>query len=171
MSRTFLGLAAALALVVVAPSRQAFAQVAGAGVGSDVFSFYYGYYLPHQAAIAAQPTPLDTINQNIAQRQMAASTDRSALYDPISPYGDEDTDPLSRYSNRGGERRARAQTFNTSPDFNRGGGPAGFYGRTARYFPGMKTGRSPNSNLARVRSGRGGGMGMPGMGMPGAGPR
>ena len=46
--------------------------------GVDPFSFYYGYYLPHQAAIAAQPTPLDTINQVTAARQFTALSERRA---------------------------------------------------------------------------------------------
>ena len=54
------------------------AQILGTGFangGVDPFSFYYGYYLPHQAAIAAQPTPLDTINQITAARQPAQATE------------------------------------------------------------------------------------------------
>lgn len=176
MRRPFLAFAAALVVVMLAPSGRAFAQFGGVGgVGADPFSFYYGYYLPHQAAIAAQPTPLDTINQVTAQRQYTAQTDRSTLYDPISPYGDED-DPLSRYGKRANERLAKVQGFSYgSPDGNsRGTGPVMYYNRTARYFPGLKTGRGPNQNLARVRSARGGfGGGMPSMpSMPtGVGPR
>jgi len=64
----------------------------------DPFQFYYGYYLPHAAAIAAQPTPLDTINQVTAARQFSALSERQGLYDPISPYGEEDLDPNRPYS-------------------------------------------------------------------------
>jgi hypothetical protein len=172
MRRPLLGFAAAVAIAALAPSGRTYAQTVGTGY--DVFQFYYGYYLPHQAAIAAQPTPLDTINQNMAQRQLAAATDRTALYDPISPYGDEDIEPGARFSRRGGERGVR--TGGGGGGFGgstKGEGPALYYNRTARYFPGMRQGRGSNSNLARVRTGRGGGMGM-GMGMPsmpGMGPR
>ena len=38
------------------------------GLGGDPFSLYYGYYLPQQAALAAQATPLDTINAATAAR-------------------------------------------------------------------------------------------------------
>ena len=173
MHRTFLGVAAAVALLMLAAPGRAQAQIAGTGY--DTFSFYYGYYLPHAAAIAAQPTPLDTINQNAAQRQYAAQTDRSTLYDPISPYAtDSDDDPLSRYGKRGGERAAKVQGFAPGGgDGNaRGTGPAMFYNRTARYFPGLKSGRGPNQNLARVRGGRGGGGGGGMPSMPSAsGPR
>jgi hypothetical protein len=170
MRRPLLGLVVAMAIVAVWPSNRAHAQFGGTGY--DTFSFYYGYYLPHQAAMAAQPTPLDTINQITAQRQYAAQTDRSTLYDPISPYGDVDDDPLTRYGKRGGERMAAVQRFSPAGrDGNaRGTGPATFYNRTARYFPDMKSGRNANQNLAKLRGARGGmggGMGMPSMPSPG----
>jgi len=152
-----LGLAAGLTIVTLAPTGRAYGQI-GAGVGADPFSFYYGYYLPHQAAIAATPTPMDTINQNIAQRQRDAMTDRSTLYDPASPFGEED-DPLAPYSPGG---RKRGGTRVGTPGFVRtphaGTGPAMYYNRTARYFPDLKVGRGPNRNLAAARGGRGGGM-------------
>ena len=93
MRGRYLGLvAAALTLAVLVPTQRASAQL---GVGSDVFSFYYGYYLPHQAYMAQQTTPLDTLNQISAVRQYNADTDRTSLYDPISPYGDDD-DPMGK---------------------------------------------------------------------------
>jgi hypothetical protein len=167
MRRPLLGWAAALAVLALAPSGRAFGQV---GVAADPFSFYYGYYLPHQAYIAAQPRPLDTINQMVAQRQYTAQTDRSALYDPISPYGDEESDPLAPYSNkRGGERRAKPMTFSygaAGSSNTNGGGPSLYYNRTARYFPTLRIGRGANRNIAAIRSSRGG---MGGMGMSGGG--
>jgi hypothetical protein len=172
MRRPYLALAAALTIAALAPTRRASAQTFG--VSSDPFSFYYGYYLPHQAAIAAQPTPLDTINQITAQRQYAAQTDRSTLYDPISPYGDEE-DTMRPYGKRGGERLAKVQGFSYGGNNgnSKGTGPAMYYNRTARYFPGLREGRGANQNLAKVRGGRGGGFGggMPGVGIPGLGPR
>jgi hypothetical protein len=167
MRRAYLGLAAALAIATLASPGRAHGQ-ATPSLGSDPFSLYFGFYLPHQAAIAAQPTPMDTINHNVAQRQATAQTDRASLYDPISPYGDEDLDPLAPYSGRRGlERRAKVQgfTYGASNESARGTGPSMYYNRTARYFPSLRVGRGPNQNLARVRSGRGGmgGGGMPSM--------
>ena len=180
MRRRLLIQAAAAALFVLAPGSQAFAQIGGIGVGADPFSFYYGYYLPHQSYIAAQPRATDAINQVVANRQYNAQTDRAALYDPISPYGDEDADPLRPYApRRGGDRSARPTTGNATSfgsagsSTMMGNGPATYYSRTARYFPTLKAGRGPNRNVAVVRGGRGGGGGMPSMpGMPGLpGPR
>jgi len=171
MRRAFLGLAA-LAIVTLAPTGRAYAQLGG--LGGDPFSLYYGYYLPHAAAIAAQPTPMDTINQNIAQRQRDAMTDRSSLYDPVSPYGESDEDPLAPYSGRrnGNTRLKSGSTISNGRDVARGSGPSLFYNRTARYFPEMRAGRGPNRNLATVRTGRGGGGGGGGMpSMPSPGPR
>lgn len=172
MRRSFLGLAAVAAIVLLAPPGRVFAQFGGTGVGADPFSFYYGYYLPHAAAMAAQPTPLDSINQATAQRQFTAQTDRNALYDPVSPYGDEEADPLRPYgAKRGGERLAKFQGSGANTMNTQGNGPSFYYNRTARYYPGLRTGRGPNRNLATIRSSRGGagmgGMGMGGFGSPG----
>jgi len=164
MRRPILALAVTLTVGLLVPTSQARAQFLNGG--TDPFSLYFGYYLPHQAAIAAQSTPLDTINQITAQRQYAAVTDRAGLYDPISPYGDEELDPLRPYSpKRGGDRVIRPQNFAVSTSNALGTGPALYYNRTARYYPNQKAGRGPNRNLSAVRSGRGGGFG--GGGLPG----
>jgi len=171
MRRPVLGWVLALAALGLAPANQALAQVGAAGVGTDPFSFYYGYYLPHQAMMAAQPRASDTINQVVATRQYTAQTDRSQLYDPISPYGDEDSDPMS-WLNSGSGRGPGGKPLNfgygNTNSAIAGNGPSLYYSRTARYFPTLKPGRGPNHNLAAVRSGgrMGGGMGggMPSMG-------
>jgi hypothetical protein len=136
--------------------------------GVDPFSFYYGYYLPHQAAIAAQPRPMDTLNAITAERQMNAATDRAGLYDPISPYAQEDEDQLGQYgrSRRGRERLANPPAFQTNPSAlsPAGRGSPMYYNRTARYFPQIRVGQGPNRNLAVHRQARGGyGGGMPSM--------
>ena len=46
---------------------------------------------------AMRPTPSDTINQAVINRQYYAQTQRGSLYNPISPYA-EDYDPLRPYS-------------------------------------------------------------------------
>jgi hypothetical protein len=175
------GVAGALCLLLLTPP--AGAQLAGAvfpNGGVDPFAFYYGYYLPHQAAIAAQATPLDTLNQITAQRQVSALQQRQGLYDPISPYGEEELDPNTPYSGRRGtERLAHPGLFPVTTSNLRGAGPAAYYGSTRRYFPTIRTGRGPNRNIGVTRRGGGmmgggmmggGGMGMPG-GMGGIGPR
>jgi hypothetical protein len=172
MRRPFLALAATLAIVVLAPCERAFAQ--NTGLGADPFSLYYGYYLPHAAAMAAQPSPLDAINQQTLRRQQSAQTDRSTLYDPISPYGDSESDTFSPYSSR----RPPGALMNRPPMFDqqgnpsnanaRGHGPTMYYNRTARYHPTLKIGRGPNRNVAATRapSRGGGGAGFGGGGMP-----
>jgi len=170
--RLLLGLTVALAVCVLGVATQVRAQFLGGGAGGvDPFSLYFGYYLPHQAYIAAQPTPLDTINQITAQRQFAAVTDRAGLYDPISPYGEEDLDPLRPYNpNRKGERLAKPQSYGSNA---RGTGPALYYNRTARYYPHIRASAGPNKNLAVTKRGGGGGFGGGGFGggFGGAGPR
>jgi hypothetical protein len=158
-SRFRWALAAGLTLLLT--TGRAPAQVAGTGLGVDPFSLYFGYYLPHQAYIAAQPRPMDTINANVAERQQNAVTDRAGLYDPISPFAQgDDLDPLRPYGpNSGKERVVRPRAFATSTTNAGGGGPAQYYNRTARYYPQLRIGQGPNRNLA-VQKARGG-MGLP----------
>ncbi|MGE3819144.1 MAG: hypothetical protein AB7I30_06880 [Isosphaeraceae bacterium] len=156
MRRPLLGWVAALAVVACAPTDRAFGQLGG--VTSDPFSFYYGYYLPHQQAMAAQPRATDTINQIVARRQYTAQTDRTSLYDPISPYA---SDEMDQFDPRGADRRAmsggvRRQSFSYGggdPGNLSGNGPASHYKRTERYFPTLRDGRGPNMNLSAVRPG------------------
>lgn len=167
MRRPIWGLFALVAAVVLGHSTPVHAQIGGVGVGADPFSFYYGFYLPHQAAMAAQPRTIDTINQVVANQQYTARTDRSSLYDPISPYGEDDLDPFKPYSQAGGRDRTARPTAtgygNTNSNVN-GNGPGMYYNRAARYFPTLKPGRGPNHNLSALRARGGGGMG----GMPAA---
>jgi hypothetical protein len=164
MRRPVLGWAVLLGLsFLLLPSNRAQAQ----GVFNDPFSFYYGYYLPHAAYVAAQPTPLDTINAMTAVRQGAAVTDRAGLYDPISPYGEEELDPSRPFAQRrggGGRPSIPQHTANA-----KGGGPKMYYNRTAQYYPTIALGRGPNRNITIPRGARSsGGFGMPSMpSMPG----
>jgi hypothetical protein len=147
-----------LALFVPASRTQAQGVLTGSGaggVGVDPFSLYYGYYIPHAAAVAAQPSPLDTINAITITRQQNAMTDRASLYDPISPYGD-DQELLDPFSKRGRERMAKFQGFTSNI---RGTGPASNYGRTGTYFPGLRAGRGPNKNISTARYARFGNLG------------
>lgn len=166
MYRGMLGLAVVVGMsLVAAPCR---AQVGN--LGADPFSLYFGYYLPHQAAIAAQPTPMDTINAAQAARQVTAAADRTGLYDPISPFDD---DPLRPYA-RGRERIAPPHRFATSTvnHVMRGVAPRTYFNRTqtgaTQYYATLRYGQGPNRNLAATRApnriqGMNGGYGFPSM--------
>jgi len=171
--------------VALAPAlAQAQATAAAAGLGNiaaDPFTFYYAYYLPNQQMQSMRPTPMDSINQAVMNRQYYAQTQKQSLYNPISPYA-EDYDPLRPYSQQQGkERIARPFHFAQSSSNSDGSGPALYYNRAAQYFSGMRTGRGPNANVGVTRRGGGryggggggmggmGGMGMGGMGMGGMG--
>jgi len=163
MRLTIAGFAVVLGLFLAGPAKPSYGQT----TGLDPFTLYYGFYLPHQAAIAAQSTPLDTINAATAARiPSAVGADRPGLYDPITPLGEEDFDPLRPYSSRRGtERGARPHTFPSSTTAARGlRGPVNmYYSRTARYYSTMRPGSGPNRNLAVSRSGHRGMGSMPSM--------
>jgi hypothetical protein len=154
MRRPMIGLAVAIGFSLLAPASQA----QGLGNFNDPFTFYYGFYLPHQAAVATRPTPMDTLNAVTAERQFNAPTNRSGMFDPVSPYGLDDPDIFGP----GGRGRGQAISAPSMNSNARGTGPALYYSRTARYFPGMRTGRGPNSNMS-VGSPRRGMTSMPSM--------
>jgi len=148
-------------------------------IANDPFQFYYAFYLPNQQMQSLRPTPMDTINQAVVDRQYYAQTQRQSLYNPISPYA-EDYDPLRPYSQQQGkERIARPFRFAQDSSNTNGSGPALYYNRAAQYFSGLRPGRGPNRNVAVTRrgggryggmgGGTGGGMGGGMGGMPGMG--
>jgi hypothetical protein len=163
-------------------SGRAKAQAAGSGVGQlgildDPFTFYYAFYLPNQQLQSMRSTPNDSINTAMVARQYFAQNDRRNLYNPISPYSDQNYDPLRPYSRQqGSERMARVSRYAQSPNNADGTGPSLYYGRAAQYFPGLREGRGKNANVytkggaSRPRGGgMGGGMGGGGMGGMGGG--
>jgi hypothetical protein len=156
----------------------------GGGFLSDPFNFYYAFYLPNQQMQSMRQRPMDAINQTMAARQYYAQTDRRALVNPVSAYGDQSYDPLHPYSGQGQERIMRPFRFAPDPSNADGSGPSLYYGRATAYFPGIRSGRGPNANtygrtsralgpnrvLAGAKGGGGGGMGgMGGGGMGGMG--
>jgi len=145
--------------VALAPAlARAQATLPGGGLGniaSDPFTFYYAYYLPNQQMQSMRPTPMDTINQAVIDRQYYAQTQKQSLYNPISPYA-EDYDPLRPYSRQqGNERIARPFRFVQNSSNSDGSGPALYYNRAAQYFQGLRKGRGPNANVAVTKRGGG----------------
>ena len=176
--RRMLGILAVLALIS-ATAKEGRAQSSFAA--GDPFFLYYGYFLPRQAAMAAQPRVEDTINAASINQQSYAMTNRSSLIDPVGGYGADrfaDTGFLDGGGrNRNGRAvtgpggmttvRSRASVPNTNIP---GVGPQLYFNRTATFYPQMRpgAGRGPNRNLAVAGRGvRAGGTGMPGgVGMP-----
>ena len=128
--------------------------VGGAGILNDPFSFYYAVYLPNQQLQAMRPTPMDSINGAMVTRQYYAQNDRRGLYNPISPYADQNYDPLNPYSRQqGAERGGQALSICRDPSNLDGTGPSLYYGRAAQYFPGLRPGRGRNANVYSRGSG------------------
>ena len=141
-----------LALCLISFPGQALAQLGGIGLGpgqvNDPFSFYYAVYLPNQQLQSMRPMPSDTINSAMATRQYYAQADRKGLYNPISPYADQNYDPLHPYSRQqGNEHMARPYRFSRSPSNLDGAGPSLYYGRAAQDFPGLRAGVGRNANV------------------------
>jgi hypothetical protein len=154
---------------LLVPARPAAAQttvpsVPGGSLWDDPFSFYYAIYLPNQQLQAMRPTPLDSINDAMVQRQYFAQSNRRDLHDPISPYA-ESYDPLQPFTNQR-ERVARPYRFSRRTTTSHGA-PSLYFERLGNYYPDMagRTGRNKNANVYSgrgagvARSGRAGGMG------------
>lgn len=127
-----------LALLTSLSASDAKAQFFGEGNFNDPFFQYYGFYLPRQAALAAQPRPQESINALAAARQYNAMTERAGLYDPIQPFGEFGSDgQLFDRRRRGGYGGMASLGANGN-----GNGPTGYYNRTHTYFPGLRSGRT-----------------------------
>jgi hypothetical protein len=174
MRRT-LWILAALA-IVAGSAKQGRAQNGGF---SDPFFLYYGYFLPQQAARAAQPNVNDSINAQIAANQAYAQTNRANLYDPNGQYGTFDrfaqADPYAGAGvarGRGAGMNYPRLQYRGVPTTNiNGSGPALYYNRAAQYYPGLRSGRGPNRNVAVAGRGTRGGGGAAMGGLPSPGPR
>ena len=109
----------------------------GAGILNDPFTFYYAVYLPNQQLQSMRSTPMDSINAAMVTRQYYAQNDRRGLYNPISPYAEQNYDPLHPYSRQqGSDRTARPYRFAAThqtwmgrvPHFTTVGRPSTFRG-------------------------------------------
>lgn len=160
MRRALIGLAFVGMLSAVGSSAQA--QVS-AGF-SDPFFLYYGFYLPRQASLAAQPTTQTMLSDVTQSRQNFTLADRAGLYDPVqSPFNVDQIDPSSPFARRGAERLPHLPPPSVvRPRAHNGMAPGPYYNRTARYFPSTPSGSGPNRNVAQSRASRGGGGGMAG---------
>lgn len=148
---------------------------------ADPFSLYYGFYLPRQAALAAQPSATDTLNYISAERQRSAiaARNRAAYSDPISSFGldelDEYADPSQpiNQNRRGTSAPRRLIPFNGVTSTNvRGQGVPGRFSNTLALYPTPRPNQYKNSNVAVTRSrpaGGGGGFGGGGFGGGGFG--
>jgi len=157
MGRYSVRIALLLGVALFLPASRSQAQ---ALLPSDPFQAYFGFYLPHQAAVAAQPNPLDTINAVQAARQEREIVrDRAGLYELSDPFS-ADLDPTRPYErSRSRERVVRPHLFpsSTISARSRGTAPVRFYNRVGQYYPNLNTisGQGPNKNLAVTRNGRG----------------
>jgi hypothetical protein len=166
MRRILLGLAVAFGLSAFAPAVHA--QGFSAGF-SDPFFLYYGFYLPRQAALAAQPSMPNQINDVAASRQNYAVADRAGLYDPApNQFGMEQSDPLSPFKPRAGAERLPHLPMSASSPRVETHLQNGQFRSAGRYYPAMRPGSFANKNVvggshfSRAGSaGYSGGYGMP----------
>jgi hypothetical protein len=169
MRRLILAGLVGLGFAVVVPG--AHAQVGFSPGFSDPFFLYYGFYLPRQAALAAQPTVTTQLNDVTAARQNLQMQDRqSALYGPMqSPFDPSNPEgPYGSFQGPGRQKIPRPPAHFAAPK-NVNNRSIPHFNELASKYPTARIGSSPNRNMANTRRASGG-MGMMGMGMPGAPP-
>ncbi len=172
MRWTRFGIGVALCVLGSAVGARAQTSAGVAGVLADPFTFYYGVYLPRQAALASQPRVGDTIAAYSAARQYSALTQRAGLSDPYSMPEPSAYDPMNPFGTRAPQVLPRTMAtggVNMNVD---GHGPAQYYDRAAAYHPGSRGSQfsnsfvyQPKANPSRgasrgLRGGGGGGGGM-----------
>jgi len=131
----------------------------GFGIGSvaaDPFSGYYSWFLPRQAAMAAQPTLNNQLNMYTSERVQNQMDNRSGNM------GGLDLSSLGLAGSKGADlntdspRNPRPRLSSTGPvvENARGTGLAKYHGRAGSYFPTMRNGTFRNNGLPPSRRGR-----------------
>jgi hypothetical protein len=128
---------------------------------SDPFFLYYGFYLPRQASIAAQPTTVGALNDIAAARQNYAVSDRAGLYNPqpspFDPSAPGGPDMLAPFQRQGAQRLPRIPQHFANPRVaNQQRLP--HFNELASRYPTARSGTFINKNTV-VRSRFAGGMG------------
>lgn len=179
MPRIRIGFLVALGLLAFCSTGKAqnFNLPPGFGANTfDPFSAYYGYYLPRNQSIAAQLAggSTESINLYAQARRENAQVNRVGQ----DRFGEGDPYRFVPIEERPYTRPATVLL----PGQRAGPSPAGYFGRSQRYFYGARTGapgevgggqaRIPQARGGRGMGGMGGGMGggmRGGMGMGGFG--
>ncbi|HEV3121038.1 MAG TPA: hypothetical protein VGY53_04010 [Isosphaeraceae bacterium] len=166
MRRLILAGAVGLSFAILTPGARA--QVGFSPGFSDPFFLYYGYYLPRQAALAAQPTVQSQLNQVAVDRQNYALADRAGLFTPPGNMFDVDPqgsggDMFAPFARRGGAQRLpRLQPQFANP-MNANQRVIPHFNELQSRFPMAKRGSFPNRNMAGGGARASGGMVNPGL--------
>ncbi len=153
MRTSLIGLAVVLGLGILAPTSRA--QDTGF---SDPFFLYYSFYLPRQAALAAQPQPDDQIRFNNSQRQIEVRSERAGLYEPLPAIGLDELDPMRPFGQRSGSTRlARTSPSGLISTNLTGHGATGYFNRSGSYHPTLRSGQSRSARRSGAAASFGGG--------------
>jgi hypothetical protein len=131
----------------------------GFGIGSvaaDPFNGYYSWFLPRQAAMAAQPTLNNQLNMYTSERVQNQMDNRSGNL------GGLDLSSLGLAGSNGSDlntdapRNPRPRLSSTGPvvENSRGTGLMKYHARAGSYYPTMRTGTYRNNGLPPSRRGR-----------------
>lgn len=127
---------------------------------NDPFFQYYAWFLPRQAAMAAQPRANDQINAVAAARADVAIAERQGLYDATSPFGLDQYDPSQPFRREAVRARTSA-TGITSTSLAHGQADRRYFGRTGGYMPTARFYVPGSSKVPQSRRNPGGMFGMP----------
>lgn len=134
----------------------------GFGIGSvaaDPFSGYYSWFLPRQAAMAAQPTLNNQLNMYTSERVQNQMDPRGGGGGglggiDLSSLGLAGSKPTDLNSDQPRNPRPRLSSTGPIVENSRGTGLSRYHGRSGSYFPTMRTGTYRNNGLPPSRRGR-----------------
>ena len=131
----------------------------GFGIGSvaaDPFSGYYSWFLPRQAAMAAQPTLNNQLNMYTSERVQNQMESRGGGLGglDLSSLGLAGSNPSDLNSDQPRNPRPRLSATGPIVENSRGTGLARYHSRSGSYYPSIRPGTYRNNGLPQSRRGR-----------------
>ena len=124
-------------------------------VGADPFSGYYSWFLPRQAAMAAQPTLNSQLNMYTAERMASQNMPQNGLNNlDLAGLGLAGANTPNLDSDAPRNPRPRLSSTGPIVENSQGKGLGRYHSRAGSYYPTMRNGTYSNNGLPKMR-GRG----------------
>lgn len=124
-------------------------------IGADPFSGYYSWFLPRQAAMAAQPTINNQLNSYTADRVASQNMAQGSLSNlDLSGLGLAGAAASNLDSDAPRNPRPRLSSTGPIVENSRGQGLGRYHGRAGSYYPTMRNGTHANTGLPPSRGRR-----------------
>lgn len=124
-------------------------------IGADPFSGYYSWFLPRQAAMAAQPTLNNQLNMYTAERVASQNMPANGLNSmDLAGLGLAGANAPSLDSDAPRNPRPRLSSTGPIVENSMGKGLGRYHSRAGSYYPTMRQGTYGNNGLPKTSRGR-----------------